>query len=99
MIKKKNYDKNNVGIHHIIPKKVDMSLVKDKDNLLYVPFDKHILLHYYLWKADYHYADHFKFIAAAARAWNICELPGGEETWQELCKDSARVRKEKKNFN
>lgn len=42
--KEKKYDKNNVGIHHIIPKKVDMSLINDKDNLLYVPFDKHYFI-------------------------------------------------------
>lgn len=93
--KTKSYDRNNVGVHHIIPRSIDMSLLKESSNLLYVPFDKHILLHYYLWKADYHYANQFKFLAAAARSWNICELPGSEETWKQLCKDSARIRKEK----
>lgn len=94
--KEKKYDKNNVGIHHIIPKSLRPDLVKNPDNLLYVPFDKHILLHYYLWKADYRYANQLKFIAAAARSWNICELPGGEETWLQICKDSVRIRKENK---
>lgn len=93
---KKIYDKNNVGIHHIIPSSLDKSLRKEKDNLLYVPFDLHILLHYYLWKADWHYANQFKFIAAAARSWKICELPGGEDTWKQLVIDSTNIRKEKK---
>lgn len=92
----KTYSKDNVGIHHIIPKKVDPSLLKDPENLLYVPFDLHILLHYYLWKADYHYAPHLRFILAAARSWSICEIPGGEETWKEVDRDCTRIRKEKK---
>lgn len=96
---KKIYDKNNVGVHHIIPKSLDPLLVKDKDNLLFVPFDLHILLHYYLWKADWHYANQFKFIAAAARCWKICDLPGGEDTWKQLVIDSTNIRKEKKNLD
>lgn len=91
-----SYDRNNVGIHHIIPKKIDMSLVKDPENLLYVPFDKHLLLHYYLWKSDYHYAPHLRFLAAAARSWNICELPE-DGLWEQIVRDCERTRKEKNN--
>ena len=59
--------KDFVTIHHIIPKKVEMGLVKNKENLLYVPFDLHCMLHYYLWKADPKYANHLWFICIAGR--------------------------------
>lgn len=91
-----NYNINNVGIHHIIPKKIDPSLSKDKSNLLYVPFKDHMMLHYFLWKADYHYSLHMLFIAAFARKYNLWEFPNGEEEWKELCKDCAITRKENK---
>lgn len=92
-----SYTVNHVNVHHIIPKKVDMSLVKDKDNLLYVPFGIHIDLHYYLWKADYHYGPHLYFLCIAGRKMKLWDLPNGEDDWKQLCEDCALVRKENKN--
>lgn len=86
-----------VTIHHIIPKKVNMDLVKDKDNLLYVPFKDHCMLHYYLWKADPKYAPHLWWIGIAGRKLGIWDLPGGEEEYKQLAKDVSLTRKKKKN--
>lgn len=88
---------DQVGIHHIIPKKVDMGLVKNKDNLLYVPFDLHCTLHYYLWKANSKYAAHLWFICIAGRKMGIWDLPGGEEEYNQLKLDVAAHRKSKNN--
>ena len=88
--------KDFVTIHHIIPKKVSMSLVKNKENLLYVPFDMHCILHYYLWKADPKYALHLWFICIAGRKFGIWDLPGGDEEYEQLKKDVSYCRKLKK---
>lgn len=90
-----NYTLDHVGVHHIIPKKVDMSLMKDKDNLLYVPFGKHLDLHYFLWKADPKYGAHLWFIAIAARKMKLWDLPGGEQEYKQLSKDISLSRKKK----
>lgn len=91
----KTYSKDNVGIHHIIPKKIDPDLEHDPENLLFIPFDLHLLLHYYLWKADYHYALHLRFLLAAARSWSICDLPE-EGMWEKVIEDCAKIRRENK---
>ena len=106
ILKKKNQpkrDDNNpswngdaITIHHIIPKKVEMGLVKNKENLLYVPFDLHCLLHYYLWKADPKYASHLWFLCIAGRKIGIWDLPGGEEEYAQLKIDVAAYKKQKK---
>ena len=71
-----NYTLEHVGIHHIIPKKIDMTLLKDKNNLLYIPLKHHLELHYYLWKK--------------MKLW---DLPGGENEYRQLAKDTALSRK------
>ena len=104
ILKKKNQpkrDDNNpswngdsITIHHIIPKKIDMSLVNDKDNLLYISLDDHCKLHYYLWKANPDYAPHLQFIGYAGRKlgkWNMSDDEGKQRH-----KDSALYRKKKK---
>lgn len=85
-----------VTIHHIIPKKIDMSLLKDKNNLLYVPFKEHCDLHYYLWKSNPQYASHLWFIGIAGRRLGIWDLPNGEEEYKQLAKDTSLSRKKKK---
>ena len=91
-----SYPIDNIGIHHIIPKKIDPSLEKDKDNLLYVSLEDHINLHYYLWKANKEYSLHLWFIYVFARKHNLWTLPGGEEEFSELKKDVAFARMLKK---
>ena len=94
------FSADNVTIHHIIPKKIDMSLVKDKNNLLYIPFNKHCDLHYYLWKSNKEYALHLWFICLAARKMKIWDLPGGEIEYKQLKKDlSYCIQLKKKNKN
>ena len=88
-------NKDFVTIHHIIPKKVEMSLVKNKENLLYVPFDLHCLLHYYLWKADPKYANHLWFICIAGRKYGCWDLPGGEDEYNQLKRDVGKYKKNK----
>ena len=88
-------DSKVVTVHHIIPKKIDMSLVKDKDNLLYVPFAEHCTLHYYLWKSNPQYASHLWFICIAGRKLKLWDLPGGEEEYRQLSKDTALSKKKK----
>ena len=95
--KEETISKDFITIHHIIPKKVSMSLVKNKDNLLYVPFDLHCMLHYYLWKADPKYGAHLWFICIAGRKYGIWDLPGGEEEYEQLKKDVGAYKKLKKN--
>ena len=90
-------NKDFVTIHHIIPKKVEMGLVKNKENLLYVPFDLHCMLHYYLWKADSKYASHLWFICIAGRKMGIWDLPGREEEYEQLKKDVGKYKKNKQN--
>ena len=88
------YTGDSIGIHHIIPKKIDMSLVNDKDNLLYISLYDHCQLHYYLWKSNPDYAPHLQFIGYAGRkigCWNMTD-----EEWKQLHKDSAAYRKKKK---
>ena len=87
--------KDFVTIHHIIPKKVEMGLVKNKENLLYVPFDLHCMLHYYLWKANPQYANHLWFICIAGRKMGIWDLPGGEDDYEQLKKDVGKYKKNK----
>ena len=88
-----NYTLEHVGIHHIIPKKIDMTLLKDKNNFLYIPLKHHLELHYYLWKADPKYASHFWFICIAARKMKLWDLPRGENEYRQLAKDTALSRK------
>lgn len=90
--KERNVTKDFVTIHHIIPKKIEMKLVKNKENLLYVPFDLHCMLHYYLWKADKQYANHLWFICIAGRKLGIWDLPGGEDEYEQLKKDLKNKR-------
>ena len=90
--KEHNVTKDFVTIHHIIPKKIEMKLVKNKENLLYVPFDLHCMLHYYLWKADKQYAKHLWFICIAGRKLGIWNLPGGEDEYEQLKKDLKNKR-------
>ncbi len=80
-------DSEAVTIHHIVPKKIDPSLMNDKDNLLYVPFKDHCNLHYYLWKANPIYAKHLWFIGIAGRKMGLWDLPGGDEEYELLKKD------------
>ena len=86
-----------VTIHHIIPKSIDESLVKDKDNLLFVPFAEHCLLHYYLWKSNPIYASQLWWICIAGRKMGIWDLPHGEEEYKQLSKDISLSRKNKTN--
>ncbi len=95
--KKSTVTKDFVTIHHIIPKKIEMGLVKNKENLLYVPFDLHCMLHYYLWKADSKYANHLWFICIAGRKMGIWDLPGGEKDYEQLKKDIGKYSKNKQN--
>ena len=91
-----NYTLEHVGIHHIIPKKIDPSLKNDRNNWLYVNFIDHCTLHYYLWKADPQYAPYLMFIAYAGRKMGLWDMPGGEAEWEELRKDISEIRKNKK---
>jgi len=86
-----------VTIHHIIPKSIDESLVKDKDNLLFVPFTEHCLLHYYLWKSNPIYASQLWWICIAGRKLGIWNLPHGDEEYKQLSKDISLSRKNKTN--
>jgi hypothetical protein len=86
----------SVTIHHIIPKSLRPDLVKNKDNLLFVPFKEHCILHYYLWKADPIYASQLWWICIAGRKMNIWDLPGGEEDYKQLKEDLKLNRKIKK---
>ena len=86
-----------VTVHHIIPKSIDESLVKDKDNLLFVPFAEHCLLHYYLWRANSIYASQLWWICIAGRKMGIWDLPNGEEEYKQLAKDVSLSRKKKTN--
>jgi len=81
------YLAENIGIHHIIPKKIDPSLEKDKDNYLYVSFTDHMNLHYCLWKADKRYARHLWFGCVYGRKHNLWNLPGGDAEYEQLKKD------------
>lgn len=90
-----SWNAQSIGIHHIIPKKVDPSLENDKENLLYVSFENHCNLHYYLWKSDPKYAAHFWFLLLAARKMKLWDLPGGEEEYKQIAKDVALSRKKK----
>ena len=80
----------SIGVHHIIPRKIDPSLEKDKDNLLYISFIDHCWLHYYLWKSDPIYAKHFWFLLSAARKMGLWKLPGGDKELEEIKKDLKR---------
>lgn len=91
-----SWSPQSIGIHHIIPKKIDSSLKNDRNNWLYVNFFDHCTLHYYLWKADPQYAPHLMFIAYAGRKMGLWNMPGGEVEWEELRKDISEVRKNKK---
>lgn len=82
-----------VTIHHIIPKSIDETLVKDKDNLLFVPFAEHCLLHYYLWKSNPIYASQLWWICIAGRKLGKWDLPHGEEEYKQLAKDISLSRK------
>ena len=85
-----------VTIHHIIPKKINPKLITDKDNLLYVPFNDHCTLHYYLWKANPMYATHLWWICVAGRKLGMWDLPGGEQDYEQLKKDLAKKKKNRK---
>ena len=85
----------SVGIHHIIPKKIDPDLKNNKNNLLYVTIEEHCWLHYYLWKADPQYASHFWFLLQAVRKWNWWTLPGGEDEYEEIKEDVGKYKKKK----
>lgn len=87
------YLAENIGIHHIIPKKIDPTLEKDKDNYLYVSFVDHMNLHYYLWKADKKYARHLWFGCVYGRKHNLWDLPGGSVEYEQLKKDLRYERK------
>ena len=78
---------DSVGIHHIIPKKINPDIQKDKENLLYVTTKDHCWLHYYLWRADKKYAKHFWFLLQAARKRGWWELPEGDSEYEEIKKD------------
>ena len=84
-----------VTIHHIIPKSIDDSLVKDKANLLFVPFKEHCLLHYYLWESNPIYASQLWWICIAGRKLGLWNLPNGEEEYKQLAKDTSLLRKRK----
>ena len=86
-----------VTIHHIIPKSIDESLIKDKDNLLFVPFVEHCLLHYYLWKSNPIYASQLWWICIAGRKLGIWDLPHGDKEYKQLSKDISLSRKNKTN--
>lgn len=91
-----SWSPQSIGIHHIIPKKIDSSLKNDRNNWLYVNFFDHCTLHYYLWKADPQYAPYLMFIAYAGRKMGLWDMPGGEDEWEELRKDISEIRKNKK---
>lgn len=86
-----------VTIHHIIPKSINESLVKDKDNLLFVPFVEHCLLHYYLWKSNPIYASQLWWICIAGRKLGKWDLPHGDKEYKQLSKDISLSRKNKTN--
>jgi len=92
------YLAENIGIHHIIPKSLRPDLVKNKDNFLYVNFIDHMLLHYYLWKADPIYASQLWFGCVYGRKHKLWDLPGGEEDYKQL-KEDLKLNKKKKKEN
>ena len=95
--KLKKYYSTSIGIHHIIPKSLRPDLVKDKDNFLYVNFSDHMLLHYYLWKADSNYASQLWFGCVYGRKYKLWDLPNGEKDYEQLKKDLKRNKNKGKN--
>ena len=89
-----DYTGDRIGIHHIIPKKINPELQNNKDNWLYVNFIDHCNLHYYLWKSNPDYAPHLQFIAYAGRKMKLWNM--SDDEWKQLNKDSAVYRKKKK---
>lgn len=84
-------------LHHIIPKKIDPSLEKCKENFIYVPFKEHMDLHYYLWKADKRYAPHLRFGAAFGRKYGLWDFPGGDSEYEQMKLDCIEYKKKKKS--
>ena len=84
-----------VTVHHIIPVSIDESLSKDKSNLLFVPLKEHCILHYYLWKANPLYAAQLWWIGMAGKKLGVWELPGGDNEYEQLKKDTVLSRKKK----
>ncbi len=89
-----NYLAENIGIHHIIPKSLRPDLVKNKNNFLYVSFTNHMLLHYYLWKANPIYASQLWFGCVYGRKHKLWDLPNGEEDYKQL-KEDLKLNKKK----
>ena len=81
------------GYHHIIPKKIDPSLEKDKKNLIWLPFKEHMDLHYYLWKANPLYGIHLWFGCIYGRKHKLWDLPGGEDEYNQLKIDVGKYKK------
>lgn len=88
-----NVRAGKLTLHHIIPKKIDPSLEKYKENFIYVPFKEHMDLHYYLWKADKQYAPHLRFGAAFGRKHGLWDFPGGEIEYEQMKQDCIECRK------
>ena len=89
---KRSFNGQKLTIHHIIPRSVDSSLAKDKDNQIWLPFKEHMDMHYWLWKHDSKFAKQLWFGCTYGRKHGLWDLPGGDAEYELLKKD---LRKKK----
>ena len=85
-----DFGDTKLSLHHIIPRSIAPELTKDKANFVYVPIVEHMMLHYYLWKADSSYGRQLWFGCVWCRKNKLWDLPGGDTEYEELKKSLKR---------
>ena len=84
--------KGKTTLHHIIPRSIAPELTTDKNNHIWLPFQEHMNLHYYLWKADKSYAKQLWFGCVFGRKHGLWNLPGGDEEYEQLKLDLKKQK-------
>ena len=97
MIRKYKIDSSQkLGLHHIVPRSLAPELEKAKENHIWLPFQEHMDLHYFLWRHDSAYAAQLWFGCVYGRKHKMWDLPGSDEELKQLKEDLGRWRAIKK---
>lgn len=76
----KNHPRAKLSLHHILIRSKFPQLKDDPNNVVWLPYRIHWLIHYYMWRANSDYCAAFWFCYVYFKKHYGMTIPGDEET-------------------
>lgn len=92
-VTKTTYPGVKLSLHHILIRSLYPDLAKDKNNIIYMAWQDHWLIHYYMWKADRKYCAAFWFCYVYFKKHYNMKITSDEE--KQLKSDMAYYKQHK----